>query len=128
MLKMNEMIEFHFTLIWLIAHRRRPLKELILDLDSSVSETYGRQQGAPYNGHFACLCYHPLFLFNQHGDLEYAMLRRGNKASAKYWRKVLLPVIERYRHLDIPKFFRGDAAFAIPALYRVLEKWEMSVY
>ena len=50
------------------------------------------------------------------------MLRRGNKASAKYWRKVLLPVIERYRHLDIPKFFRGDAAFAIPALYRVLEK------
>nr|MCH9724354.1 transposase [Planctomycetota bacterium]MCH9778217.1 transposase [Planctomycetota bacterium] len=77
-------------------HRRRPLKELILDLDSSVSETYGRQQGAAYNGHFACLCYHPLFLFNQHGDLEYAMLRRGNKASAKYWRKVLLPVIERY--------------------------------
>jgi len=34
----------------------------------------------------------------------------------------LLPVIERYRHLDIPKFFRGDAAFANPALYRVLEK------
>jgi hypothetical protein len=43
-------------------------------------------------------------------------------ASAKYWRKVLLPVIERYRHLDIPKFFRGDAAFAISALYLVLEK------
>ncbi|QDT93629.1 transposase [Gimesia algae] len=42
--------------------------------------------------------------------------------SAKYWRKVLLPVIERYRHLDIPKFFHGDTAFAIPALYRVLEK------
>ncbi|QDT91549.1 Transposase DDE domain protein [Gimesia algae] len=103
-------------------HRRQPLKELILDLDSPVSETYGRQQGAAYNGHFACFCYHPLFLFNQYGDLEYAMRRRGNKASAKYWRKVLLPVIERYRHLDIPKFFRGDAAFAIPALYRVLEK------
>ena len=50
------------------------------------------------------------------------MLRRGNNASAKYWRRVLLPVIERYRHLDIPKFFRGDAAFANPALYRVLEK------
>ena len=51
-------------------HRRRPLKELILDLDSSVSETYGRQQGTAYNGHFECLCYHPLFLFNQFGDLE----------------------------------------------------------
>ena len=103
-------------------HRHQPLRELILDMDSSVSETYGEQEGSAYNGHFKCLCYHPLFLFNQFGDLEYAMLRRGNKASAKYWRKVLLPVIERYRRYDIPKFFRGDAAFANPALYRLLEK------
>ena len=103
-------------------HRHNPLRELILDMDSSVSETYGEQEGSAYNGHFGCTCYHPLFLFNQFGDLEYAMLRRGNKASAKYWRRVLLPVIDRYRRYDIPKFFRGDAAFANPALYRVLEK------
>jgi hypothetical protein len=103
-------------------HRHQPLRELILDLDSSVSETYGQQEGTAYNGHFKCLCYHPQFLFNQFGDLEYAMLRRGNKASAKYWRRVLLPVIQRYRHLSIPKFFRGDAAYANPALYRLLEK------
>jgi hypothetical protein len=102
-------------------HQRQPLKELILDLDSSVSETYGKQEGTAYNGHFECNCYHPLFLFNQLGDLERCMLRRGNLASAKFWRRVLLPVIQRYRHLDIPKFFRGDAAFANPALYRVLE-------
>ncbi len=101
---------------------RRPLKTLILDMDSSVSETYGSQEGTAYNGHFECMCYHPLFLFNQDGDLERAMLRRGNHASAKFWRRVLLPVIARYRHLDIPKFFRGDAAFANPALYRELEK------
>ncbi len=103
-------------------HDRKPLQELILDLDSSVSETYGRQEGTAYNGHFECLCYHPLFLFNQFGDLERVLLRRGNHASAKFWRRVLLPVIARYRHLDIPKFFRGDAAFANPALYRVLEE------
>jgi len=102
--------------------RRKPLKQLILDLDSSVSETYGQQQGTAYNGHFECTCYHPLFLFNQLGDLEWAMLRRGNHASAKFWRRTLLPVIERYRHCDIPKFFRGDAAFANPALYRLLEE------
>ena len=82
--------------------QRKPPKQLILDLDSSVSETYGEQEGTAYNGHFECTCYHPLFLFNQFGDLEYAMLRRGNKASAKYWRRALLPVIERYRHLNIP--------------------------
>ena len=102
-------------------HRRQPLDELILDMDSSFSETYGEQEGTAYNGHFECTCYHPLFLFNQFGDLERAMLRRGNKASAKYWRRVLLPVIERYRHLNIPKFFRGDAAFALPKLMRLLE-------
>ena len=103
-------------------HRRKPPKQLILDMDSSVSETYGKQEGTAYNGYFECTCYHPLFVFNQFGDLERAMLRRGNHASAKFWRRVLLPVIERYRHLSIPKFFRGDAAFANPALYRLLEK------
>ena len=59
------------------AHRHRRLTTLILDMDSSVSETYGRQQGSAYNGYFECTCYHPLFLFNQFGDLERAMLRRG---------------------------------------------------
>ena len=101
--------------------QRMPLKELILDMDSSVSETYGDQQGSTYNGHFECTCYHPLFLFNQFGDLERAMLRRGHHHSAKFWRRVLLPVIDRYRSDNIPKFFRGDAAFANPALYRLLE-------
>jgi hypothetical protein len=103
-------------------HECAPLDKLILDLDSSVSETHGQQQGSAYNGYFECMCYHPLFLFNQYGDLERAMLRRGNHNSAKFWRRVLLPVIERYRNRDIPKYFRGDAAFAIPALYGVLEE------
>jgi hypothetical protein len=49
-------------------HRR--LTKLILDLDSSVSETYGHQQVSAYNGYFGRTCYHPLFLFNQFGDLE----------------------------------------------------------
>jgi hypothetical protein len=35
---------------------------------------------------------------------------------------VLLPVIERYRGLNVPKFFRGDTAFAGPNLLRLLEK------
>ncbi len=117
----------HLSSRWIDrVHQRQLRKQLILDMDSSVSETYGRQQGTAYNGHFECLCYHPLFLFNQFGDLESVMLRRGNKASAKYWRRVLLPVIERYRQYDIPKFFRGDAAFAIPELYAFLEAEQFS--
>ena len=34
---------------------------------------------------------------------------------------MLLPVIARYRDLKIPKYFRGDAAFAFPKLTTVLE-------
>ena len=104
------------------AHRHRKLTKLILDMDSSVSETYGHQEGTAYNGYFACTCYHPLFLFNQFGDLERVMLRRGNHPSAKFWRRVLVPVLERYRDRDIPKYFRGDSAFALPKLLRLLEK------
>src|SRR5262249_26754041 len=103
------------------AHRHRKLARIVLDMDSSVSETYGRQQGSAYNGHFGCTCYHPLFVFNQFGDPERVMLRRGNHHSAKFWRRVLIPVIARYRDLEIPKFFRGDAAFASPKLLKLLE-------
>jgi hypothetical protein len=62
------------------------------------------------------MCYHPLFLFNPFGDLERVMLRRGNHPSAKFWRRGMLPVLERYRDRDIPKYFRGDCAFALPKL------------
>jgi len=75
----------------------KPIKKLILDLDSSVSETYGRQEGTSYNRHFGCECYHSLFIFNQDGDVEWAKLRLGNVASANDWRSVLEPVIARYR-------------------------------
>src|SRR5262245_24352405 len=49
------------------------------------------------------------------------MLRRGNHPSAKVWRRVLLPVIECNRDRDIPKYFRGDAVFALPKLLLLLE-------
>jgi hypothetical protein len=99
----------------------KPIHEIILDLDSSVSETYGEQEGSAYNGHFGCTCYHPLFCFNQFGDLERCLLRSGNVASADDWRWVLEPIVGRYRLLDIRRFFRGDAAFARPGVYEYLE-------
>src|SRR5215213_6581210 len=51
-------------------HARRPPDGIILDLDSSESPTHGQQEGSAWNGHFGCTCYHPLFVFNQFGDLE----------------------------------------------------------
>ena len=61
-----------------LVHTRHPLKAIVLDIDSSVSPTYGDQEGTAYNGHFACTCYHPLFVFNQFGDPGRCALRPGN--------------------------------------------------
>jgi hypothetical protein len=102
-------------------HQQKLLKHIILDMDSSVSPTHGNQEGSAYNGYFGCNCYHPLFCFNQHGDIERAVLRNGNVHSADNWRGLLEPVVDRYRDYDIPKFFRGDAAFADPEVYNYLE-------
>ena len=102
-------------------HRRRPPKMIVLDMDSSESPTYGTQEGSAYNGHFGCTCYHPLFVFNQLGDLERCALRSGNVHSAADWRNVLEPVVVRYRDAVKRHYFRGDAAFANPEIYEFLE-------
>jgi hypothetical protein len=102
-------------------HERKPPDGIILDLDSSESPTFGQQEGSAYNGHFRCTCYHPLFVFNQFGDLERCALRPGNVHSAEGWRTVLEPVIARYRKRSIELYFRADAAFAKPEIYETLE-------
>jgi hypothetical protein len=102
-------------------HRRRPPRIIVLDMDSSESPTYGEQEGSAYNGHFGCTCYHPLFVFNQLGDVERCALRPGNVHSADGWRAVLEPVIARYRGTVKRRYFRGDAAFANPEIYEFLE-------
>src|SRR6202171_4044978 len=37
-------------------HKRRQPRVIVLDMDSSESETYGDQEGSAYNGHFGCTC------------------------------------------------------------------------
>jgi hypothetical protein len=106
-------------------HQRQPPRIIVLDMDSSESPTYGEQEGSAYNGHFGCTCYHPLFVFNQLGDVERCALRPGNVHSADGWRAVLEPVITRYRGTVKRLYFRGDAAFANPEMYEFLEAESM---
>jgi hypothetical protein len=103
-------------------HTRRPPRTIVLDMDSSESPTYGEQEGAAYNGHFGCTCYHPLFVFNQLGGVERCALRPGNVHSADGWRAALEPVVARYRDsVKQQLYFRGDAAFANPEIYEFIE-------
>jgi hypothetical protein len=102
-------------------HGRRPPRGVVLDMDSSVSPTHGEQELSVWNGHYACTCYHPLFVFNHFGDLERCALRPGNVHSADGWKDVLEPVVTRYRGKVSRLYFRADAAFANPDVYEFLE-------
>src|SRR5271166_5722282 len=102
-------------------HSRRPPRGVILDMDSSVSPTHGEQEMSVWNGHYECTCYHPLFVFNQFGDLERCALRPGNVHSADGWEGVLKPVLARYRGKLSRIYFRADAGFANPDVYEFLE-------
>ena len=88
--------------------------------DHSIGTSMPVGSGRPHH-HFGCTCYHPLFVFNQFGDLERCALRPGNVHSADGWRDVLEPVLACYRGKMKRRYFRGDAAFANPQVYELLE-------
>ena len=97
-------------------------ERVVLDMDSTESPVHGQQEGSAYNGHFESVCYHPLLLFNQHGDCLAAKLRPGNVHSAKDWDDLLVPEIERQQAEGKRVAFRADAAFAKPEVYEALEE------
>ena len=99
------------------AMSRTPHRRVILDMDSSESPVHGER--ASYNGHFGSTCYHPLFVFNQFGDCEGAMLRAGNVHSAHRWRDVLSDPVSLRGDRSAPV---ADAAFAKPDIYEYLEE------
>ena len=102
-------------------HARHPPRGVVLDMDSSVSPTHGEQENSVWNGHYECTCYHPLFVFNQFGDLERCALRAGDVHSADGWEGELKPVVARYRGKVSRIYFRADAGFANPDVYGYLE-------
>ena len=102
-----------------LAMAHTPHRRVILDMDSSESPVHGQQEGAAYNGHFECVCYHPLFLFNQFGDCEGA---DEETCIVPIWQELLEPVVKGYQKKGLRLLFRGDAAFAKPELYEYLEQ------
>ena len=66
-------------------------------------------------------------------DLECCVLRPGNVYSADGWKELLSPILARYSAKARPSItrrrFRGDAAFAVPALFDLLEAegWDYAI-
>ena len=83
---------------------------------------HGRKEGSACNGHYESVRYHPLPLFNRHGDCLAAKLRPGNVSGAEDWNELLLSEIERQQAEGKRVAFRADAAFAQTEICEALEE------
>lgn len=99
--------------------------EVIFDIDSTHSDTFGDQYGAAYNSHYGSEGYHPMLMFDGvTGDAIKAELRAGNVYTSRQAGRFVAPVLKRYNK-DFPTiklFVRGDSGFAVPELYEICEE------
>lgn len=100
---------------------------LIIDLDSTHSDTFGSQEQTAYNAHYGTNGYHPLVAFDGlTGDFLKAKLRSGNQYTSNGVKGFLEPLWEHYNQA-IPTtdiFVRGDSGFATPAIYDLCDTFK----
>ena len=95
---------------------------MLFDLDSTLLNTYGHQEGAAFNYHYQAHGYHPLLCFDGiTGDLLKMELRDGTHYCSKDADKFMTPLLKEYRtkYPSLPLYLRGDSGFAAPELYEV---------
>ena len=110
-------------------HRARNSNVLLMDLDSTHSDTYGYQENTAYNSHYGTVGYHPLVAFDAAtGDFLKAQLRPGNVYTSNGVVEFMKPLIQHYvdKFPEITLFIRGDSGFAVPELYDLCEKESVS--
>ena len=98
---------------------------VVLDLDSTLLEAYGKQEGRAFNYHYQSNGYHPLVCYDGiTGDLIKIQLRDGTQYSCTGVVDFLQPVLDEYLN-DYPAIrllLRGDSGFATPELYKQCEE------
>jgi hypothetical protein len=99
-------------------------QSILLDIDSTLFATFGKQEGNDYNQHYSNYGYHPLLVFDGlTGDLLKAELRSGNtytsKGAPNFLYPLLLELQDEYPETNL--FLRGDSGFADVLMYEKLE-------
>lgn len=110
------------------------LKEIVLDIDSTKTDSYGTQELSAYIPHYGQEGYHPL-LINEYntGLILYSQLRPGNTYSSLgaevAVREVLEQISDSTPEGKLHSFWlRGDAAFYSNLFIETLEKRENPVH
>ena len=101
---------------------------IIFDLDTTLLNTYGKQEGSAWNYHYQEEGYHPQLCYDGvTGDLIRAELRDGTSYCSRDITDFMEPIfqeyIQDYRFSNM--FVRGDSGFAAPELYKQCEKYEV---
>ena len=98
---------------------------VILDLDSTLLDAYGKQEGRAFNFHYQSNGYHPLVCYDgMTGDLIKIQLRDGTQYSCTGVVDFLQLILDEYLN-DYPTIqilLRGDSGFATPDLYKQCEE------
>ena len=127
----NRMDEDTLSQLEAITERMRELvysvqkpEHMLFDLDSTLLNTYGSQEGEGFNFHYQAHGYHPLLCYDGlTGDLLKAELRDGTKYCSNDADQFMIPLLKEYRekYSSMPLFLRGDSGFAAPKLYSACE-------
>ena len=120
---LNQFAAIHCSMRRTIYSIHKP-QLLLLDLDSTLLNTYGHQEGEGFNCHYQAHGYHPLVCYDgMTGDLLKVELRSGTAYSSTGVVPFLRPLLDEFQEdcPDVPLFLRGDSGFATPDLYTQCE-------
>ena len=99
---------------------------VLFDLDTTLLNAYGKQEGSAWNFHYQEEGYHPQLCYDGlTGDLIRAELKDGTSYCSKDIAAFMEPVFEEYscKYRFANLFVRGDSGFAAPELYAQCEKY-----
>ena len=98
---------------------------IILDLDSTLLNAYGKQEGRAFNFHYQSNGYHPLVCYDGiTGDLIKIQLRDGTQYSSTGVVDFLQPILDKYLEAfpEIKLLLRGDSGFATLSFINSVKK------
>ena len=94
---------------------------IILDLDSTLLNAYGKQEGRAFNFHYQSNGYHPLVCYDGiTGDLIKIQLRDGTQYSNTGVVDFLQPILEDFPEVKL--LLRGDSGFATLSFINSVKK------